>query len=210
MVWANAFAPELVITSAVSVLSLLAVALPLLRGLRVCFRARLATRWIPRTELCQLQRSHAPEPGEALAVLLVRVIESARAEGADGNQPAEFLRDAAKQYVLNEYEANYAQPISMYSNILPPLGFIGTTVGLLVLFVSMHLSNESLQLGALAIALTSTIFALIGLALLESLKIGVYSRLLRCIEEALGYEAPEARDAMPGGPSLAPVGLGER
>jgi hypothetical protein len=83
-------------------------------------------------------------------------------------------------------------------------------VALPLLFVSMHLSNESLRLGALALALPSTIFALIGLALLESLKIGVYSRLLRCIEEALGYEAPAARDAMPGELSPAPVGLGER
>ena len=113
-----------------------------------------------------------------------RTLRSAKEENIEG-LPVSFLRDAARQYVLNEYEVHYAEPVAMYANILPPIGFIGTTVGMLVLFISMNLSNQSLQLGALGVALTSTIFALIGLTTLESLKISNYDRLLRCIDASM-------------------------
>ena len=86
---------------------------------------------------------------------------------------------------MNEYDAHFARPISMYANLLPPIGFIGTTGGLLVLFVAMHLADSSLELGALAIALTSSIFALIGFSTLEGLKIRLYGRLLACLAEVL-------------------------
>ena len=46
----------------------------------------------------------------------------------------------------------------------------------------MHFGSTSLELGALAIALTSSIFALMAYACLEGVKIRLYSRLL----EALG------------------------
>ena len=56
----------------------------------------------------------------------------------------------------------------------------------MILFASMHFSNQTLEVGALGLALTSTIFALVGFASLEALKIRLYGRLLRCIEQALG------------------------
>ena len=93
--------------------------------------------------------------------------------------------DASRQYAVNEYDSHYAQRISMYSNILPPLGFIGTTSGLLILFFSMHAASASLELGALALALVSSILALMGFAVLEGLKIGLYGRLLSCLDHAL-------------------------
>jgi hypothetical protein len=104
--------------------------------------------------------------------------------------------DASKQYVVNEYDAHYAQPISMYANLLPPIGFIGTTGGLLILFVSMHMAHADLELGALAIALLSSIFALIGFSTLEGIKIRLYGRLLMCLDEVLALQrAAEDRGA---------------
>ncbi len=87
---------------------------------------------------------------------------------------------------MNAYDTAYAQKLSMYANLLPPIGFIGTTLGLMILFASMHLTNQALEVGALGIALTSTIFALVGFASLEALKIRLYNRLLGCIDHALG------------------------
>ena len=55
---------------------------------------------------------------------------------------------------------------------------------MLILFFSMHTSSASLELGALALALTSSIFALIGFAVLEAIKIRLYGRLLLCIDDA--------------------------
>ena len=100
-------------------------------------------------------------------------------------QPREFVLDATKQYALTEYDSHLARMISMYANRLPPLGFIGTTAGLLVLFVSMRLDNDSLELGALALALLSSIAALIGFAVLEALKIRLYGRALACVDDVL-------------------------
>jgi hypothetical protein len=175
---------ETMLTALVSTGSLLAVWVPFYRAMRVFFEARAATRVMTAEELKRGLRDGHRSRVEPVALLLVRVLVRSLREN-DGGHPREFLVDATKQYVVNEYDANYARRISMYSNILPPIGFIGTTGGLLILFFSMHSSNESLELGALALALTSSIFALMGFATLEGLKIGLYGRLLRAVGEAI-------------------------
>jgi hypothetical protein len=72
----------------------------------------------------------------------------------------------------------------------------GTTCGLLILFLSMRIANDSLEMGALALALTSSIFALIGYAALEGFKIRLYHRMISRIDDALIFyrnAAPHAR-----------------
>ena len=174
---------DLVLTCAMSALALAAVWFPLYRGLRLCLEARSATRLLEAAELKRRMEQTAGSPGEPLAMLMVRTLVKSLREGT--GHPREFIVDATKQYVVNEYDAHFARPISMYANLLPPIGFIGTTGGLLVLFVAMHLADSSLELGALAIALTSSIFALIGFSTLEGLKIRLYGRLLACLDEVL-------------------------
>jgi hypothetical protein len=174
---------DLLLTCGVSAISLLAVWFPLYRGLRLCLEARAATRRLEATELRRRVDQPLGAPGEPLALLMVRTLVRSLRESS--GHPREFVIDATKQYVVNEYDTNYARPISMYANLLPPIGFIGTTGGLLVLFVAMHMADGSLELGALAIALTSSIFALIGFSTLEGIKIRLYSRLLACLEEVL-------------------------
>jgi hypothetical protein len=173
---------DLVLTCGMSALALAAVWFPLYRGLRLCLEARAATRLLEAAEL-KRRMEQAGSPGEPLAMLMVRTLVKSLREGA--GHPREFIVDATKQYVVNEYDTHFARPISMYANLLPPIGFIGTTAGLLVLFVAMHLADGSLELGALAIALTSSIFALIGFSTLEGLKIRLYARLLTCIDEVM-------------------------
>lgn len=168
------------VTLAVSLLSLLAVWWPLMHGTLLCWRARAATR-VP-----------SPERGESgVGGRIAELIREVRASaaGAASNEPDAFVRDAAKQLVVEEYESSFAEPISMYSNLLPPIGFIGTVCGLALLLYSMHMSHAMLQLGGLAMALSSTIFALIGYAILESLKIHLYGRLARSIDAGLRLEA---------------------
>jgi len=74
----------------------------------------------------------------------------------------------------------------MYANILPPIGFIGTTAGLMVLFTSMRLASDNLELGGLALALSSTLYALLGYATIEGLKIRLYRRFLECLDDVIG------------------------
>ena len=175
---------DFALTGFVCALSLVAVWIPFFGGLRVALRAVAATR--------QLRASELRNPGatptsavEPLAKTLIRVLRKSLFESGRESYPAEFIADASKQYAMNEYDCNYARPISMYANLLPPIGFIGTTTGLLILFLSMHASNKSLELSALALALTSSIFALVAFAILEGMKIRLYTRLLASLQRAL-------------------------
>lgn len=190
------------IAGAVTVLALFAVWVPFQRGVAVFLQARAATRALAPDAIRACLRGSRPHRVEPLCVLQARVFEHALRENA-AQHPTDFLRDASRQYVLNEYDSTYGQTLSMYANLLPPIGFIGTLIGLLVLFVSMHLSNESLKLGALAIALTSTIFALIGLAILEALKINLHRRLLGCLAATAAPDEPRPPAAAVREPSTA-------
>lgn len=177
---------NLILTSAATAFALVAVAFPLYRGLRICLAARAATRHFDPPELKRRLEQRPAASEEPLAVLMLRTLVKTLKESS--GHPREFIVDATRQYVVNEYDSHYARPISMYANLLPPIGFIGTTGGLLILFVSMHLADASLELGALAIALTSSIFALVGFSALEGLKIRLYARLLDCLQEVQGLQ----------------------
>jgi len=176
---------ELRATLVVCILSSVAVLIPLTRGAMLCLRARRATA-IP-------SQTGSDTLGGGVTALTRRVATSAGDQlGGDASLP--FVRDAAKRLVIDDYETSFAQPISMYANVLPPIGFIGTTFGLAVLLVSMRISNEALQMGALALALSSTIFALTGYAMLESVKIHLYGRLSRSIDAGLDTDTPASAE----------------
>jgi hypothetical protein len=183
------------ITVVVSAMTLLGTAVPFVRGLRVFLRALAATRPVTPREL-EGSVGSAERSVEPLAALMLRVLhKSLRSDGE--SLPADFVVDASRQYAMHEYESNYAQRISMYANILPPIGFIGTTTGLFVLFLSMRVASESLELSALALALTSSIFALLGFAVLEGLKIFLYGRLLASLAGALDLQRRSAASPRP-------------
>jgi hypothetical protein len=179
---------ELTLTCLATLVALAAVWIPFRRGMGIFLKARAATRPVDDVEIREHLRRGSRDGKESIGLLLADVLDQSFRENASGAHPTEFIRDASRQYAMNEYDVTYAQPISMYANLLPPIGFIGTTVGLMILFLSMRAANDSLEIGALAIALTSTIFALLGFAALEALKIKLYRRLLRCLDDALGCE----------------------
>ncbi len=173
------------ITVLVSGVSLLAIWVPFYRGLLLCGRALGATRRLEPGELSRRLKQRSEDSGEPLALRMLRVLGKSLRE-RDGH-PAEFVVDASRQYAAHEYDASYARPISMYANILPPIGFIGTIGGLMILFLSMRVASDSLEIGALALALTSTIFALLAFAVLEAAKIRLYARMLASLDDALAF-----------------------
>jgi hypothetical protein len=162
--------------------ALSAVCVPFVQGMRRAFGAWSATRRVSPEEL-RAGKAHQSGANEPLALLMIRVLQKSIREGEREGQPSDFVFDATRQYVINEYEQYYARLITMYASLLPPIGFIGTTGGMLILFLSMHLDDNSLELGALAIALTSSVFALIAYAALEAMKIRVYGRLLDALRD---------------------------
>lgn len=177
----------------VSGVSLLAVWVPFYRGLVLCLQGLAVTRRLGRGDLSRCLRQRVPERGEPVTLRMLRVLGRSLQETRGEAHPTEFLVDASRQYVCNEYDASYARPISMYANILPPIGFIGTTGGLLVLFLGMRIASDSLETGALALALTSSIFALLGFAVLEGLKIRLYGRMLAGLDDALAFHRSTSR-----------------
>jgi biopolymer transport protein ExbB/TolQ len=194
------------VTWLVSGLSLAAVWLPFVRGMRLSLQAWAATRRVPLSELRGAGRDLARENGgsgiEPISLLMLRILRKALRENEKEGHPTDFIFDATRQYVINEYDDHYTRLIGMYASLLPPLGFIGTTGGMLILFLSMHLGSESLEIGALAMALTSTVFALIAYAILDGFKIRLYGRLLACVADvrSLFREADAQREQERRGP----------
>ena len=161
-------------------------ALPFSKGLRLCLQALAVTRAVEPGEIERRLERATREPLESITLRLLRVLRRALREAGDG-QPTEFLIDASRQYVVNEYDAHWARPISMSANLLPPLGLIGTTAGLLSLFLSKQVDSQSLELGALGLALIATIAALTGYAVLEAFKVRLYHRMLARLDDALAF-----------------------
>jgi hypothetical protein len=202
----DGFLGDEVMTWMVTIFALMAVWLPFFRGLRLSLQAWSATRTCTGQELRKGGTRTDPAGVEPISLLMMRVLRKALRENENERQPSDFIYDATRQYVINEYDDNYTRLISMYASLLPPIGFIGTTGGMLILFLSMHFANSSLELGALAIALTSSIFALIGYAVLEGLKIRLYGRLLGCLRDVhLLYREADERREQEAGASLGRI-----
>jgi hypothetical protein len=178
-----------------TVVALVCTWVPFYKAIRVCLRGWAATR---RVDAGSLRSGGTPRSGksEPFAMLMMRILRKSLREN-ETEHPSDFVFDASRQYVMNEFEVNYTRLITMFGSLLPPIGFIGTTGGMLILFLSMQVSDSALELGALALALTSSIFALIGFSILEGLKIRLYGRLLTSLRDVqlLFDEADERRDA---------------
>lgn len=197
---------QVMIVVVMSSLSLVAICAPLYRGLMLCMRAWKATRLVPRPALEKSLKFSTRGPADSIAVLMLRVLSKSLRSPDARAVASDFVVDASRQYVMNEYEASYARPISMYSNLLPPVGLAGNAIGMLILLVSKHMSGTPLELGALGLALSSTIFALIGYASLEAVKLRLYGRMLLCLDEVVSlHRLAEERAQSPGGTSGAPV-----
>lgn len=168
------------LTWAVTLLALVVVLFPFFRGMRISFQGWTATRCMKKADLARALTSNHKSDVEPLAVQMLRILKKTL---GNREHPADFVFDATRQYVMNEFELFYSRPITMFASLLPPIGFIGTTIGMLILFVSMHKSDSTLELSALAVALTSSIFALIAFAILEGVKIRLYTRMLLALRE---------------------------
>ena len=177
-----------------TVVALLCTCVPFYKAMVVTLRGWNATR---RVDPALLKQGAPPDRGrtEPFAIVMMRILRKSLRENEE--HPTDFVFDASRQYVMNEFETNYTRLITMFGSLLPPIGFIGTTGGMLILFLSMQVSDSSLELGALALALTSSIFALIGFAILEGLKIRLYGRLLHSLRDVqiLFDEADRRRES---------------
>jgi hypothetical protein len=170
----------------VTIMALIAVWFPFYWGLRACMRGFAVTRKVSAAEIQKALERDMPAVHEPIAVQVLRVLRTSQRDNPE-KMPMAFLIDASRQYVSNEYEANYAKPITLFSNILPPIGFIGTLFGLVVLVLAKGGEGDAmLEMVGLAGAVSKSICALFGFIVLESLKIRLYGRMLAGLDEATG------------------------
>jgi hypothetical protein len=169
---------------AVTVLALIAVWFPFWWGLRACLRGFAVTRRVTPAEIQRALEKDVPGVHEPIAVQVLRVLRSSQKDNVE-RMPMAFLIDASRQYVTNEYEASYAKPITMFSNILPPIGFV----------LSKGNGDEMLEMIGLAGAVSKSICALFGFIVLESLKIRIYGRMLAGLDDATGIVSKSAAHA---------------
>jgi biopolymer transport protein ExbB len=100
--------------------------------------------------------------------------------------PDTFIKDAAFQFSERYFEKKFLEPISMLANLMPPLGFIGTILGMVIQFLSNsgNLKSDITVVG-IATALYTTFIALIFYTFLEFLKRIFFSLAQKRIDEGL-------------------------
>ena len=104
--------------------------------------------------------------------------------------PDAFIRDAAFQFSERYFENKFLEPMSMLANLMPPLGFIGTIMGMVIHFLSNTGSlKSSITIVGIATALYTTFIALIFYTFLEFLKRFFFTLAYKRIDEGLAAAA---------------------
>jgi len=140
------------------------------KGLWLIYRSSRHLRNVSAFELLKKSKedSYTDDP---LIVLTAKTFYAARNENTDKSYPNSFLADATRQLVENLFQINYMSKITMITHLLPPLGFIGTVFGMIMIFMAKADPNSSLNTSGLGAALFTTLFALSAFVVLEMLKI---------------------------------------
>ena len=100
--------------------------------------------------------------------------------------PDAFIRDAAFQFSERYFEEKFLEPLTMTANLMPPQGFIGTFIGMVIHFLSNKGTlNSDVTIAGIATALYTTLIALSCYTFLEFLKKTAYSLAQKRINEGL-------------------------
>ena len=100
--------------------------------------------------------------------------------------PDTFLRDAAFQFSERYFETKFLEPLSMLANLMPPLGFIGTILGMVIQFLSNSGDlNSDITIAGIATALYTTFLALILYTFVEFTKRFFFTLAHKRIDEGL-------------------------
>ncbi|SCY74490.1 MotA/TolQ/ExbB proton channel family protein [Desulfoluna spongiiphila] len=143
-------------------------------------------RLIKTKELMRL----APEPAtldDPLMTAAVKTLHAAHDEHKGTPYPVSFLIDATHQMMVNIYHTRYINKITMITNLLPPMGFIGTIFGMIMIFLAKADPNSDLNTTGLGVALFTTLIALTCFVILEVFKKNLINLATSRIERALGH-----------------------
>lgn len=113
--------------------------------------------------------------------------------------PDAFIRDAAFQFSERYFGEKFLEPVSMTANLMPPQGFIGTIIGMVIHFLSNSGTlNSEVTIAGIATALYTTLIALSCFTFLEFVRRIFFTLSHKRIDEGLtavseGMESPFPR-----------------
>jgi biopolymer transport protein ExbB/TolQ len=161
----------------------------ILWGLRPGFQAirHLAVIKDPkkaRQELENAMQSTTDAADIPVMILTAKTMQDAVATYQQAGEPLFMgaLEDSTEQIIENFMENRYIRPITLYANVLPPIGFIGTVVGMILVFHAGSDTAIQINTKGLGIALLSTLYALSGFVIIELVKIWIVNRASHCID----------------------------
>jgi biopolymer transport protein ExbB/TolQ len=109
--------------------------------------------------------------------------------------PDAFIRDAAFQFSERYFESKFMEPMSMLASLMPPLGFIGTIMGMVIHFLSNTGDLKSgITIIGIATALYTTFIGLVFYTFLEFLRRYFYTLAQKRIDEGLEAVSQIAAD----------------
>jgi len=132
-------------------------------------------------------KDNPASPKDNLAESAAKILWStSKNEDKNGyTAPPEFLRDATRQVVENDFDGKFVNRISMCANLLPPIGLWGTIAGMIVIFLYTGDPGNALNKGAIGTKLWSTFLALLYYVSLEAICLLLNIQSRRCIERGL-------------------------
>jgi biopolymer transport protein ExbB/TolQ len=160
-----------------------------------------ATTEEAKKELVKAIQSPVDNFDVPITILTAKTLYDGVVSHKQANEPIFFgaLEDSTEQIMENFLENRYIRPITLYANVLPPIGFIGTVVGMILVFSAGSDSAVQINTKGLGIALLSTLYALSGFVLIELVKIWIVNRASHCIDVGINLfheldniETPEA------------------
>jgi biopolymer transport protein ExbB len=159
----------------------------LFNGLWLIYKAFKQLKRIKKSLLNKEAKTKS-SPDDPLCVLTAKTLYTAHKEYKKGTYPQSFLVDATRQLMENLFEVNYLSKITAISNLLPPMGFIGTIFGMIMIFMAKADPNSELNTTGLGVALFTTLAALSCFVVLEALKMRASSLSKQRIESGLNIK----------------------
>ncbi len=135
------------------------------------------------TENLTQEMKKLSQVNDPLMVITAKTLYSANKEH-EGNPY--FLVDATHQLIENLFLSKYINKITMITNLLPPMGFIGTIFGMIMIFLAKGDPNSDLNTSGLGAALFTTLMALTCFVLIEVFKKSAINLAESRINKALG------------------------
>ena len=166
-------------------------ALLFFNALWLIIQAYRHVRMIKGETLTQLapEVAHLDDP---LMVVAIKTLYAAKEQHSQTPFPISFLVDATHQLVENLYHTRYINKITMITNLFPPVGFIGTIFGMIMIFLAKGDPNSDLNTTGLGAALFTTLIALTCFVILEVFKKSLINKAASRIERALSFDSAHA------------------